>query len=99
MEKLIQIATDEDYQSFQNELILNPEKGDVIKGAGGARKVRMKVGMRGKRGGARVIYYLPISRDLIYLLDIFTKSEKSELSNDEKKSLLEIIQVLKAEQK
>ena len=83
MEKLIQIATDEDYQSFQNELILNPEKGDVIKGA----------------GGARVIYYLPLSRDLIYLLDIFTKSEKSELSNDEKKSLLDIIQVLKAEQK
>jgi hypothetical protein len=56
---LLRVATDEDYRQFQIELARNPEAGDVILGLGGLRKIRMKLGSRGKgkRGGARVIYY------------------------------------------
>jgi len=42
---------------LQNELLINPEKGDLIKGTAGARKIRMASVGRGKRGGSRVIYY------------------------------------------
>ena len=38
--KFAQAATDAEYQALQRELAENPEKGDVIQGAGGARKVR-----------------------------------------------------------
>ena len=38
-------------------LAANPQSGDIIPGTGGVRKVRVPVRGRGKRGGARVIYY------------------------------------------
>ena len=52
---------DEEYRVFQNELLENPEKGDVIKGLNGLRKIRIADSTRnkGKRGGARAIY--PVS--------------------------------------
>lgn len=93
--KLPKVATDEEYQALQRELRANPEKGDVIKGAGGARKVRMSLGTRGKSGGARVIYYVRVSRDRIYLLDIYSKVEKSDLSPQERKALAEFVLMLK----
>ncbi|HGP7166048.1 TPA: hypothetical protein ACLRIW_001587 [Neisseria meningitidis] len=49
----------EEYRAFQNELMANPEKGDVIQGTRGLRKIRVADSKRGKgkRGGSRVIYY------------------------------------------
>jgi hypothetical protein len=41
--------------AFQNELQSNPEKGDLVRGAGGIRKARMRLPGRGKSSGARVI--------------------------------------------
>jgi hypothetical protein len=96
-EMLSQIATDDEYQALQNELEANPEKGDVIQGAGGARKVRMGIRGQGKSGGARVIYYVRVSKDVIFLLDIYTKREKADLTKKEKESLSEVIQALKGE--
>jgi hypothetical protein len=93
--KLAQAATDAEYQVLQRELAENPEKGDVIQGAGGARKVRMALGSQGKRGGARVIYYVRVSRDIIWLLDIYTKGEKADLTKDEKKEIAAYIRNLK----
>ena len=47
--------SDDEYSAFQRELLSEPVKGDVIQGTGGLRKIR--VSAKGKRGGARVIYY------------------------------------------
>jgi hypothetical protein len=52
------LLSDEDYGSFQSRLAANPGLGALIKGGGGIRKIRMAVGSRGKRGGARVILLL-----------------------------------------
>ena len=93
--KLARIATDEEFQKLQSELRANPEKGDVIPGAGGARKVRMAVGQRGKSGGARVIYYLRVSRDRIIFLDIFGKGEKADLTPQEKEAIARAIRAQK----
>lgn len=76
---------DEEYRKFQIELLLNPGAGDVIKGTGGLRKVRVASKDKGKRGGARVIYYHFDSFERFYLLTIYAKNEVSDLTSDEKR--------------
>jgi hypothetical protein len=93
------LVSDEDYRRFQNELIENPEKGDVIQGTGGFRKARMRLAGGGKSGGARVIYlYLP-DRDVIFLGALYKKSKQENLTEDEKQRLKNTAQRLKAHYK
>jgi hypothetical protein len=61
------LLNDEEYGNFQSRLVANPGLGPLIKGGGGIRKIRVAVGSRGKRGGARVIYYWAVRKDLILL--------------------------------
>jgi len=97
-DKFFSIAEEEDLNRLQGELENNPEKGDVIPGAGGARKVRLGIRGRGKSGGARVIYYVRVSRDVIWFLDIYEKSDKVDLSPSERKELAEVVVFLKKEE-
>ncbi|WP_425357171.1 hypothetical protein [Vibrio tritonius] len=53
-----ELATDDELKELQAELIAQPEKGDIIKGTGGLRKVRMATGNKGKSGSIRVLYVL-----------------------------------------
>lgn len=89
--KIDKIASDEEIRELQDELIKNPYKGDIIKGSGGARKIRMKFKGSGKSGGARVIYYYVDLQGEIWFLDIFLKSEKENLSEGDKKKLYRFI--------
>jgi hypothetical protein len=52
---LIQLVDDDVYRKFQNELAANPDKGPIVKGSGGLRKVRLALPGRGKSGGARLV--------------------------------------------
>lgn len=74
---------DEELAKVQSYLSLYPDDGDVIKGSQGIRKLRWAASGRGKRGGSRIIYYWAVSRERILLLDIYTKNEKSDLSQSE----------------
>lgn len=57
---ITQITDDQHYRQLQNDLLKNPEKGDLIPRLRGLRKVRMALAGRGRSSGARVIYlYLP----------------------------------------
>lgn len=92
---------DETYAELQEELMDNPEKGAVMPGCGGLRKVRVADPKRGKgkRGGARVIYlYVPEAK-WFFMLDIYGKDEKDDLSAGEKKSLLKLTNELKRQAK
>ncbi len=91
VKKISNIASEDEFYQLQNELILNPLKGKVVKGTGGARKVRMKIKGRGKSGGARTIYYYLDLRGEVWFLDTFLKKEKSSLSESEKKKLFSFI--------
>ena len=92
--QIIAFLTDDEYAAFQMRLATNPAIGPVIKGGGGLRKVRVAVGARGKRGGARVIYYWAVRKDLILLLFAYPKNEIADLT---KKQLAQLAKLVKQE--
>ena len=94
-ERLRILVDDDDYRIFQNELQYNPEKGAIIKGAGGVRKVRMRLPGRGKSGGARVIYLYLENHAVIYLLTLYTKKEQTDLSPEQKKAISSVVEEIK----
>jgi hypothetical protein len=75
-----------------------PDSGDVIAGAGGARKVRWAAKGKGKRGGARIIYVYIVIAARVYLIRCYAKNVKAGLSADEKKELRQIAANLKGAQ-
>lgn len=91
-----EIATDDELKTLQSELIGSPEKGDLIQGTGGLRKVRVATGNQGKSGSARVIYFLATA-EVIYLVMAYPKSTKDSLSASEKAALKKLTQQLKGE--
>ena len=76
-------------------LIDHPDAGDVIPGAGGARKLRWAAKGKGKRGGARIIYLYVVIAASLYLLRCYAKNVKTDLTGDEKKELRQIAAHLK----
>ena len=73
----------------------NPKAGDLIQGTGGIRKLRWARSGRGKSGGVRVIYYFHSEVLPLYLLTVFGKGEKADLSRAERNELAKLVQVLK----
>ena len=90
------LATDDELKTLQIELITQPEKGDLIQGTGGLRKVRMAAGSQGKSGSIRVIYYLA-TRERIYLVLAYPKNVKDSLTHAEKTELKKLTTLLKDE--
>ena len=84
--------SDEEYRKFQNELIANPKKGNVIRGSGGLRKIRWAAHDKGKSGGIRVIYYYISRREIILLLLIYSKSEADNFTNEQLKILKSLVE-------
>lgn len=80
---------DDEYRALQSELARNPEKGDLMPGTGGFRKLRWADPRRGKgrRGGLRVIYYHFASDQQIWLMALYDKDEAADLTPKEKKAL------------
>lgn len=88
--RLLKLMPDAEFAEFQMFLIANPNTGKLIPGGAGLRKVRWRGKGRGKRGGVRIIYYFVVKKDLIWLLDIYSKNEKSDLTKNELKLLVQI---------
>ena len=72
----------------------DPLCGVVIPGAGGVRKFRVGVEGRGKRGGARVIYYFHNERLPVFLLSAYAKGRKENLSKAEQSAMKRLVQAL-----
>ncbi len=79
--------TDEDLQQLQEFLLVRSLAGDLIRGGGGLRKIRWSATGRGKRGGARVIYYCHVAANCIYLIYGYTKSKRDDLTMSQIKIL------------
>lgn len=87
-----ELLADDDYARFQLELAAAPTSGDLIEGTGGLRKIRLAVKGRGKRGGARVVYYYFASASRIILLFAYPKNAQETLTAEQKSALRSIIE-------
>ena len=87
-----EIMPDEEYRQLQLELAEQPDKGDVIQGTGGIRKIRAKATGRGKQGGSRVIYYWRSAHDQILMLLAYPKNEQTDLTSTQKKALKSVVE-------
>ena len=85
----------EDFDNLKKSLAKDPEEGELITGTGGVRKTRLKSATKGKRGGFRVCYFDDPGRGELFLLKIYPKNEKEDLSADEKKALKEFSNMVK----
>lgn len=68
------------YHRLRLALLLRPEQGALIKGSGGLRKLRWTGSGRGKRGGVRVIYFWHPGEKTFYMLYVYPKNERSDLT-------------------
>ena len=85
---------DDDLKRLQEEMLLDPKTGAVMKETGGVRKMRFAFEDRGKSGSVRVIYIDFEVYEKIYLITAYPKNEKDNLTRAERNELRELVQVL-----
>lgn len=90
-EKLLSV---EERQDLINYLAEHPKAGDIMDGAGGVRKLRWRRGGQGKSGGVRVIYYYHDDLMPLYLLTLFAKGDKTNLTKAERNELADLVDAL-----
>jgi mRNA-degrading endonuclease RelE of RelBE toxin-antitoxin system len=72
----------------------HPKAGDIMEGTGGIRKIRWSRANKGKSGGVRVIYYYHDERIPLYLLTMFGKNERANLSKADRNALGRLVGIL-----
>lgn len=86
------LLSDDELNALQWTLMARPDRGDLIRGSGGLRKIRWAGSGRGKRGGLRVIYYWHVPGSIILFLLAYSKSEHDDLTSAQLKTLKSIIE-------
>lgn len=81
----------EEKQDLIAYLAAHPTTGVIIQGTNGIRKIRWSRGNRGKSAGVRVIYYYHNEDMPLYLLALFSKNEKANLSAQERNQLAALV--------
>ncbi len=79
--------SDDEVAAIVNAISAEPSMGDVMAGTGGARKIRFPGRAKGKRGGYRVVTYFAGKDIPVFLLGLFSKSERDNLSKAERNEL------------
>ena len=88
---------DHNLLDLEEILLEHPQVGDVIEGTGGARKMRIQLEGRGKRGGGRVIYLDVFEHENLYLLFAYPKNVQDDLTPDQKKAIRKMIEEIRKE--
>ena len=78
------LMDEEERSLLVDYLAHNPAEGDLIPGAGGVRKLRWGLEGRGKRGGARVIYFYHSSNLPLFALTAYAKNQRDDLTQDQR---------------
>ena len=91
-EAIVTLMPDDEYASFQAALITRPDLGAVLPGGGGVRKVRWGLPGRGKRGGARVIYFWEPIPEVCFMLYAYRKSEAQDLTQAQIRLLKRLVE-------
>jgi hypothetical protein len=80
-----------DHGSAQSRLAANPGLGALIQGGGGIRRIRVAARSHGKRGGARVIYYWAVRKDLLVLLYAYLRNVSADLTPKQAAQLSRVV--------
>jgi hypothetical protein len=86
------LLSEDEYRNLQLELVQRPTAGSVIAGTGGLRKLRWAASGRGKRGGARVIYFWHAASDKILMMFAYPKNEQDDLTATQRHALRKLIE-------
>jgi mRNA-degrading endonuclease RelE of RelBE toxin-antitoxin system len=76
------LLSEDEYLDLQLFLCEKSEAGSVIPGTGGCRKLRWTAKGKGKRGGARIVYYLRNPPGQIVLITAFGKGEREDVPRE-----------------
>ena len=79
--------TEEEVKQLIDLLARDPKAGAVMRETGGIRKVRFATEGKGKSGSVRVVYYFYNETMPVFLLTVFAKNEKDNLTKDERNKL------------
>ena len=82
---------EDEYTALQLTLAVRPETGKIIPGSEGLRKIRWAAKGKGKRGGARIIYYIQKENGEIWLITIYAKSEIEKIPTKTLKAIREAL--------
>jgi hypothetical protein len=88
------LLDDDERAALVNYLAYNPLAGNLMSGAGGIRKVRWAREDEGKSGGFRIIYFYHSETIPLFVLNIFSKNEKANISRAERNELKKLTAVL-----
>ena len=78
-------------RDVESAIALDPASWPVIAQSGGCRKARVPLGSRGRRGGARVVFFYRNDRGLLAFLYVYAKNEKTDLTADDKAALRRLV--------
>lgn len=90
--QVLELLTDDEYRHLQDTLISHPDVGKVIPGSGGLRKIRVAYQGKGKSGGLRTIYYWAGAEDRIYMVYMYAKSKRGDLTPTQLRTLRQLIE-------
>lgn len=77
------LLDENDRKAVRGILSIDPLHGAIIPGSGGVRKMRFALPGAGKSGGVRIIHYYKALDDMVFLLDIYAKKQKENLTRGE----------------
>ena len=86
--------SDDERKEIVSFIAANPGAGHEIPGTGGARKVRFAGKGKGKSGGYRVISFYSGGDIPVFLLNVFAKNEKTDLSQTERNQFKTVLAAL-----
>lgn len=84
-----------EYDGLIETLSRDPKVGDLMPGTGGFRKLRLARSGKGKSGGYRVVYFYYSSLNPIYLVSVYAKNQKENLSKAEQNALAALAETIK----
>jgi hypothetical protein len=86
--------TEDEIANLVDFLAVNPAAGEVMVGTGGCRKVRVAGRGRGRSGGYRAITFYTGESLPLFLITVFAKGEKSNLSKSERNRLHDVTKAI-----
>jgi hypothetical protein len=89
--RINEILNDDLYRLLQLALVVRPHLGSMIRGSGGLRKVRWSPTGAGKRGGVRVIYVWHEASETFYMLYVYRKNEREDISEKQLRTLARLV--------